>query len=73
MTIPGLFETTVAAIRGRDDTGHAVLSNLYNVIHGMVHVLALGKTTCHDAPFSIATERTHGLYSDFSWSAAKHT
>ena len=73
MTIPSLFETTVAAIRGRDDTGHAVLSNLYNVIRGMVHVLALGQTTCHDAPFSIATKRTHGLYSDFSWSAAKHT
>ena len=71
ITIPGIFDTTVVALRGRDRRGPAVLSNLYNVIHGMVHVLGYGNTSCHDAPFAIATERSHGLYSDFSWSVGE--
>ena len=66
MTVPGLFDTTVKAIRGRDDE-LAILSNLFNVIHGVVHVLSRGSTRCHDDAFDFTLEKTHGLYSDFSW------
>ena len=66
MTVPGVFDTTVKAIRGRDDQP-AILSNLFNVIHGVVHVLSRGSTRCHDDPFDFTLEKTHGLYSDFSW------
>ena len=67
LNIPGVLETTVTAVRGRDDTGNAVLSNLYNVVHGGVHVLARGRTRCTDRVFDFANERTHALWSDFSW------
>ncbi len=66
MTVPGVFDTTVQAIRGRDDQ-KAVLTNLFNVIHGVVHVLSRGTTRCHDDTFDFTTQKTHGLYSDFSW------
>ena len=45
MQIPDVLRTSVTAIRGRDGIGHAVLSNLYNVIHGATHVLAQGDTS----------------------------
>jgi hypothetical protein len=67
LTIPGLFETSVTAIRGSDGVGEAVLSNLHNVIHGAVHVLARGQSRSVDAPLEFVTERTHALYSRFSW------
>ena len=67
LSAPGLFDTTVTAIRGSDGKTNALLSNLYNVIHGAVHVLARGKTRCTDRVFDFTTDGTHGLYSDFSW------
>lgn len=67
MTIPGVFDTTVTAIRSRDGADHAVISNLYNVIHGLVHVLARGTTRCRDEAFDFTTDKTHALYSEFSW------
>ena len=66
MTVPGVMDTTVKAIRGRNDQ-QAILSNLFNVIHGVVHVLSRGSTRCHDDAFDFTTEKTHGVYSDFSW------
>ena len=42
--------------------------NLYNVIHGATHVLARGNTTCTDDRLGCDTQRTHGLFSEFSWS-----
>ncbi len=68
MQIPDVLRTSVTAIRGRDGIGHAVLSNLYNVIHGATHVLARGDTFCTDERLGFDTRRTHGLFSEFSWS-----
>ena len=67
MVVPGVLETTVSAIRGGDRAGSAILSNLHNVLHGLVHVLARGTTRCEDDAFNFRTQKTHGLYSDFSW------
>ncbi len=69
LLIPDMFETTVSAIRGSDGDKHAVLSNLHNVIHGPEHVLAHGKTRCTDSDFNFVLQKTHGLYSNFSWTA----
>ena len=71
MSVPGVFDTEVTAIRGRNDDGPATLSNLYNVIHGLVHTLARGRTTCRDTPFSFSVEGTHGLYSEFFWTGGR--
>ena len=65
MHIPDVFNTTVTAVRGRDGAGHAVLSNLYNVIHGATHVLARGNTTCTDDRLGFDIQGTHGLFSEF--------
>ena len=71
MSVPGIFETEVSAIRGRNGDGPPTLSNLYNVIHGLVHTLARGRTMCRDAPFDFAVDGTHGLYSHFSWTGGR--
>ena len=70
LTIPDVFDTTIQAIRGSDSQSEAVLSNLHNVIHGPVHVLARGTTDHTDGRLDIHNEKTHGLYSDFSWDNA---
>ena len=67
LSIPEVFDTTVTSIRGRDRERTAVLSNLHNVIHGAVQVLARGQTRCADGAFDFAHEKTHALYSRFSW------
>ena len=65
MTVPGVFDTAVSAIRGRNGIGTAILSNLHNVIHGVAHVLARGTTHCRDNALNFTTEKTHGLYWTF--------
>jgi hypothetical protein len=65
MWIDGSLDTTIEAIRGRDEASEAVLSNLFNQIHGLVQVLARGKTRCSDRGFSIDIDGTHALYSSF--------
>ena len=67
LAIPGVLDSTVTAIRGHDGEHEAVLSNLHNVIHGAIHVLARGATRCTDGRLEHAHERTHALYSRFSW------
>ena len=71
VTVPGVFETTVRAIRGRDDR-RAILSDLYNVVHGVAHVLCRGRTQCRDDVLAFTTDKTHGLFSGFSWAEPAH-
>ncbi len=67
LTVPDLFDTTVTAIRGADGQSDASIDNLHNVIHGRTHTLARGDTRCTHPSFDFVNERTHGLYSRFSW------
>jgi hypothetical protein len=67
LTSPTLFDTTVKAIRGADGESDAQIQNLHNVIHGPTHTLARGRTRCTHPQFDFFNERTHGLYSHFSW------
>ena len=71
LTIPDMLDTTVTAIRGADGEAEARLENLHNVIHGPTQVLARGRTRCTDRVFDFENERTHGLYSRFSWEAGQ--
>ena len=71
VTVLGVFETTVRAIRGRDDR-RAILSYLYNVVHGVAHVLCRGRTQCRDDILAFTTYETHGLFSGFSWAEPAH-
>lgn len=65
--IDSLLEAEVVAIRARDDKGVAVLKDLFNQIHGVVHVLARGSTRCQEPDLSFQNDGSHGLYSDFVW------
>ncbi len=67
MRIEPYFETEVKAIRACNDSGEAILKDLFNQIHGAIHVLARGKTKCQDQGLDFEIEGTHGLYSDFVW------
>ena len=69
LTIPDRFDTIVAAILGADGKGHVRIENLHNVLHGPSHVLARGQTRYADGVFDFGHERTHALYSRFSWEA----
>jgi hypothetical protein len=69
MWADGLFDTSIEAIRGKDKTQEAVLSNVFNQIHAPTQVLALGKTRCTDGRLPFTTEGTHALSSRFSWKA----
>jgi hypothetical protein len=67
LTVKGLFETRIEALRGANPNAQATLENLYNAIHGPTHTLARGFSRCTDRGYSLATEGTHALYSNFSW------
>ena len=69
MAIDGIFETEIAAIRANNDEGEALLVNLFNQIHASDRqVLARGRTIVCDEGFAYEIEKTHALYSQFSWS-----
>ena len=67
LNIEGYLEAEVRAIRSRNDQGSVVLSNLFNVIHGNVHVLARGSTRCQHREIPFVNEQSHSVYSKFSW------
>jgi hypothetical protein len=67
LTVNGLFETRIEALRGSNPNDQATLENLYNTIHGPTHTLARGFSRCIDQGYSLSTEGTHAIYSNFSW------
>lgn len=67
LTVDGLFETVVEAVRGTDPEREVIIENLFNQIHGPVHVLAKGSTKYSDRGLVMDTQGTHGVYSNFSW------
>jgi hypothetical protein len=66
-SIPGLFETTVTDIRGRDRSRPVRFENIFNQIHAPEQVLATGVTRYDDGVIVIANDKTHGLHSSFDW------
>lgn len=68
--IDGVFDTEVSAIRANNDQGDAMLVNLFNQIHSDRQVLARGTTVSTVSAFPFSNDKTHALYSDFSWSGS---
>ncbi|MCC7127101.1 MAG: DUF1326 domain-containing protein [Acidobacteria bacterium] len=66
-TIPGLLETSVTNIRGRDRSEPVRFENIFNQIHGSSQVIAIGSTRYDDGVIRIETSKTHGLHSRFEW------
>jgi hypothetical protein len=65
--IPGLLETAIAQIRGRDRSRPVLFENIFNQIHAPTQVLATGSTSYDDGAIRIHTEKTHALHSNFEW------
>ena len=69
VTVKGVLEGAVEAIRGRKRAEPVTFENIYNQIHDTRQVIALGSTRYDDGEIVIANEGTHGLWSRFRWSA----
>ena len=69
VTVKGLLEGAVEAIRGRNRAEPVTFENIYNQIHDTTQVIARGSTRYDDGEIVIANEGTHGLWSRFRWSA----
>jgi hypothetical protein len=67
VTIPGLLESVVTRIRGRDRSKPVLFENIFNQIHAPTQVLATGATQYDDGVIRIGTSKTHGLFSNFEW------
>lgn len=65
--IPGLVESTVSNIRGRDRSAPVTFENIFNQIHGSTQVIATGSSRYDDGVIRFTTEKTHGLHSRFAW------
>jgi hypothetical protein len=65
--IPGLLQSAVSRIRGRDRGKPVVFENMFNQIHAPTQVLALGTTEYDDGTIRMSTSKTHGLFSNFEW------
>ncbi|MEI9972037.1 MAG: DUF1326 domain-containing protein [Ignavibacteriota bacterium] len=65
--IPGLLQTAISQIRGRDRSQPVMFENIFNQIHAPSQVLATGSTDYDDGVIRIHTAKTHALHSDFEW------
>lgn len=65
--VPGLLQTSVSNIRGRDKTQPVMFENIFNQIHGSSQVIATGSSHYDDGVIRFATDKTHGLHSRFAW------
>ena len=67
VTITGILEGAVQAIRGRNRAEPVTFENIYNKIHDSTQVIATGSTRYDDGELVIANDGTHGLWSRFRW------
>ena len=67
VTVAGLLESAVEAIRGRNREEPVTFANIYNKIHDSTQVIARGSARYDDGEIVIDNEGTHGLWSRFRW------
>ena len=67
VTVAGLLEGAIEAIRGRNRSEPVTFANIYNKIHDSTQVIARGSTRYDDGKIVIDNEGTHGLWSRFRW------
>ena len=67
ISIEGLLDSTIEAIRGRDRSRPVTFENMFNQIHATTQVIAKGATRYDDGEIVVANENTHALWSRFHW------
>ncbi len=70
IVIEGLLEGTIEQLRGRDRSQPVTFENMFNQVHATSQVIATGSTKYRDGVIAVDTDRTHSLYSNFSWSVS---
>ena len=68
--VGNLLDGTVTWIRGRERDAPVTFENMFNQIHASSMVVARGSSRYDDGRIVIATEGTHGLWSQFRWAVA---
>lgn len=67
VSVPGLLESAITNIRGRDRDQPVIFDNIFNQIHSSTQILALGDSAYDDGVIEFKNERSHGLASSFEW------
>jgi hypothetical protein len=67
VSIPGILNANVEAIRGRIRGEPVRFENIFNQIHAPSQTIAFGTTDYDDGTIRFETEKTHGLWSEFEW------
>lgn len=67
VSIAGLLESTIEAIRGRDRSQPVTFQNMFNQIHAPSQVIARGNARYDGEPIEFTNTGSHGLYSRFEW------
>ena len=67
VTVTGILEGAVQAIRGRNRAEPVTFENIYNKIHDSTQVIATGSARYDDGELVISNDGTHGLWSRFRW------
>ena len=70
VTIEGLLDATVKAIRGRDRDRPVTFENMFNQLHAPSQVVATGRTRYDDGTIVVRTDGTHALWSRFDWAVS---
>ena len=65
--IPDLLEAAVQAIRGKNRDEPVRFENIFNQIHAPSQVIAMGESKYDDGTIRFDQQKTHGLWSEFSW------
>lgn len=67
VSVPGLLESHVESIRGRNRDEPVRFENIFNQIHAPSQVIAFGTAEYDDGTIRFETRNTHGLWSEFEW------
>ena len=70
VSIDGLLESTIEAIRGRDRAEPVTFENMFNQIHATSQVIATGDASFDGGPIAFTNSGSHGLYSSFEWAVS---
>ena len=68
-TIADRLKSVVSQIRGRDRSKPVLFENIFNQIHAPAQIIALGDAEYDDGVVRFSNKQTHGLFSNFDWSA----
>lgn len=68
ISVPGILESTVRWLKGKDRSRPVTFQNMFNQIHPPTMVIGQGTTAYDDGTIVVNNQDTHGLHSNFEWS-----